>query len=267
MKFWLRTLLLAVAFVALSKHAGAAPSTSTTQSTKTVQSSHPSYVARVTNGRLVSISLQPQELKLDMNAANSIASETGDFKPARYSFPGSHVPQTLLSHLTEIYAYDRRRDVPIVSSGGDWVVAEYFLAGSHVPVSRFELLGKQVRRQEQLDRTGRTVKIIVVGWTRASAMHDDGNSEVSALDEHPVWMRVFKVQPGGGKQLVALAWRKTHFSSTPDTYDEPKDNELAYGLPNEVVKWRTMEEFVRAQHIDLEARSLAGNPRQQQARI
>ncbi|GJH07182.1 hypothetical protein CBA19CS11_00110 [Caballeronia novacaledonica] len=267
MKFWLKALLLAVAFIALSKHAGAAPSTSTAQSIRTVQSSHPSYVARVAHGRLISISLQPQELKLDMNVANSIASETGDFKPARYSFPSAQVPQTLLSHLTEIYAYARRRDVPIVSSGGDWVVAEYFLAGSHIPVSRFELLGKRVRRQEQLDRTGRTVRTIIVGWTRASAMHDDESSDVSTLDEHPVWMRVFKVQPGGGKQLVALAWRKTRFSSTPDTYDAPNDNELAYGLPNGVVKWRTMEEFARAEHIDLDARSLDGNPRRQQARM
>ncbi|WP_157694745.1 hypothetical protein [Caballeronia fortuita] len=72
-----------------------------------------------------------------MSVANSIKSETGEFKPARYSFPAARVPQTLLTHLTGIYGYERRRDVPIVSTGGDWVIAEYFRAGSHVPVSRF----------------------------------------------------------------------------------------------------------------------------------
>lgn len=232
-----------------------------------VQSSHPPYVASVANGRLVSITLPPQQLKLDMNAANSIASETGDFKPARYAFPDARVPQSLLSHLTGIYAYDRRRDVPIVSSGGDWVVAEYFRAGSHIPVSRFQLLGKQVRRQEQLDRDGRTVRIVEVGWARASATGESDGAELSALDEHPAWLRVFKVLPGGKRQLVALAWRKTRFTTAPDTYDEPKDGELAYGLPNGVVKWHSMREFARAENIDLDASSLAGSSRRQSARM
>jgi hypothetical protein len=265
MKHWHTVLLLSVAFFAAPKHSGATTQASTPQPTRTVQSSHPPYVASVASGRLISISLPPQQLKLDMNAANSIASETGDFKPARYAFPHAHVPQALLSHLTGIYAYDRRRDVPIVSSGGDWIIAEYFRAGSHVPVSRFQLLGKQVRRQEHLDQAGRTVKIIEVGWARASAMGESDGSELSVRDEHPAWIRVFKVLPGGKRQLVALAWRKTRFTTAPDTYDEPKDSELAYGLPNGVVKWHSMREFSRAENIDLDARSLAGNPRQQQA--
>lgn len=261
MKFWHIGLLLTAALIATSKHSGATTLTSNPRLTRTVQSVHPPYVAIVANGRLISISLPPQQLKLDMNAANSIASETGDFKPARYAFPDAQVPQSLLSHLTGIYGYDRRRDVPIVSSGGDWVIAEYFRAGSHIPVSRFQLLGKQVQRQEQLDQAGKTVKIIEVGWARASSMGDSDGSELSALDEHPAWIRVFKVLPGKKRQLIALAWRKTRFTSAPDTYDEPKDGELAYGLPNGVAKWHTMPEFARAENIDLDARSLAGNPR------
>jgi hypothetical protein len=236
-------------------------SPSMASSTHTVQSSNPPFIATVAAGKLVSINLQPAALKLDMNAANTIRSETGDFKPARYFFPNADVPQTVLSHLTGIYGYDRRRDAPIVSSGGDWVIAEFFPAGSHIPTARFQLLGRQVQRQEQLDRAGRTIGIVVVGWARPSAMDDDAPSDLAALDDHPAWIRVFKVLPGNRKQLVALAWRKQRFSTAPDTYDAPSDSDLAYGVPNGVVKWRSQAEFVRAQHIDLDARSLAGGQR------
>lgn len=267
MKFFAIGLSLITAFIVIGEPACATSAMSATPSIRTVQSSHPPYVADVANERLISIRLQPQALKLDMNAVNSIKSEAGDdFKPARYTFPAAHVPRSVLSHLSGIYGYDRRRDVPIVSSGGDWVIAEYFRAGSHIPVTRFQLLGKQVQRQEQLDQAGRTVRLIVVGWARASD-RDDEASDLSRLGEHPAWIRVFDVLPGGKKQLVALAWRKTRFQSAPDTYDAPKDNELAYGLPNGLVKWQTMEQFTRAEHIDLDARSLAGNPRRQPSRM
>lgn len=132
-------------------------------SVSTIDSSTPAYSAQVDGTRLVKIAMPPKELKLDMNAANSIRSETGDFKPARYSFPAAVVPRTALTHLQSIYHYDRRRDVPIVSSGGDWVIAEHFAANSHIPTSRFRLLGVIVQRQEQLDSSGRIRKIVLVG--------------------------------------------------------------------------------------------------------
>ncbi|WP_244848008.1 hypothetical protein [Caballeronia sp. SL2Y3] len=225
---------------------------------KTVQSSHPPYVANVADGHLLSIALPPMRLRLDMNAANSIRSETGDFKPARYSFPEARVPQSVLSSLTDIYRYDRRRDVPIVSSGGDWVIAEYFRAGSHVPVVRFQLLGKQVQRQEVLDRTGKAVEIVTVGWTSSTAKDDEDTTEPSTVDTHPAWIRVFKVSPAGQKTLVALAWRKTRFLVAPDRYATPEDTELVFGLPDGKSKWRTKAEFLKACNIDLDAKSLGG---------
>ncbi len=132
---------------------------------------NPPYVANVAHGELISVAMPPRLLKLDMNDHNAVRSETGDYKPARYSFPAAHVPERTLHRLTDLYGYDRRRDVPIVSSGGDWVMAEYFLAGSHVPVARFQMLGKHVQRQEQLDRAGRTVRTIAIGWEDSSGAH------------------------------------------------------------------------------------------------
>jgi hypothetical protein len=225
---------------------------------KTVESSRPPYVAKTVGNLLTSITLPPKLLRLDMNAENSIASETGDFKPARYSFPDTVVPQSVLGDLTRIYRYDRRRDVPIVSSGGDWVVAEYFMAGSHVPVSRFRLLGRQVQRQEVLDGAGRTIRIIAIGWARPSTEDEDETTSMSALGEHPAWIRVFKVSPVGKKTLVALAWRRQGFPAAPATYDEPDDRLLMFGLPDGTVKWHTKAEFLKAQDIDLNAQRLLG---------
>ena len=227
-------------------------------SIKTVESSRPPYVARTAGDALISITLPPKLLGLDMNVENSIASETGDFKPARYSFPGTAVPQSVLHDLTRIYRYDRRRDVPIVSSGGDWVIAEYFAANSHVPASRFRLLGKQVQRQELLDRAGRTIRIITIGWARRSTAEDDETTNMSELGEHPAWIRVFKVSPAGKKTLVALAWRRKGFATVPETYDEPDEELLMFGLPDGTVKWRTKAEFLKAQDIDLNAAKLLG---------
>ncbi|WP_176057182.1 hypothetical protein [Paraburkholderia sp. BCC1876] len=252
------------AYLAIGALAGflAAPCGSASQraepALKTVESSRPPYVARIAGTALISIALPPMLLRLDMNAENSIASETGDFKPARYSFPDAAVPQSVLRDLTRIYSYDRRRDVPIVSSGGDWVIAEYFVAGSHVPMSRYRLLGKQVQRQEQLDRTGRTTRIIAIGWARSSTAEDDETADMSKLGEHPVWIRVFKVSPAGKKSLVALAWRRQGFTAAPAIYDEPDDKSLMFGLPDGTVKWHTKAEFLKAQDIDLNARRLSG---------
>jgi hypothetical protein len=226
---------------------------------KTVESSRPPYVAKIAGGALISIALPPKLLPLDMNAENSIASETGDFKPARYYFPDTVVPQQVVHNLARIYRYNRRRDVPIVSSGGDWVIAEYFMAGSHIPVSRFRLLGRQVQRQEQLDRVGRTIKIIAVGWARQSTQDGDEDTNMSELGAHPAWIRVFKVSSAGTKTLVALAWRRNRFAEAPATYDEPDDNELVFGLPDGTVKWRTKAEFLKAQNIDLNAKRLWGS--------
>ncbi|MBC8732863.1 hypothetical protein [Paraburkholderia sp. UCT2] len=227
-------------------------------SIKTVESSQPPYVARTAGNALISITLPPKLLRLDMNAENSIASETGDFKPARYFFPGTAVPKSVLHDVARIYRYDRRRDVPIVSSGGDWVIAEYFMAGSHVPTSRFRLLGKQVQRQEQLDRAGRTIRIIAIGWARPSTADDDETTDMSALGEHPAWIRVFKVSTTGKKTLVALAWRRKVFTVAPATFDEPDDKALIFGLPDGTAKWRIKAEFLKAQDIDLNAKRLSG---------
>ncbi|MFM0050948.1 hypothetical protein [Caballeronia grimmiae] len=256
-----KTLLSAIAMLLPALTANASASSRDTIPVKTVESSHPPYVAKIAGGRLISIALQPRQLPLDMSAANSIKSETGDFKPARYSFPDAAVPQSVLSHMPAIYRYDRRRDVPIVSSGGDWVIAEYFRAGSHVPVSRFQLLGKQVQRQELLDGSGKAVEVIVVGWAPRTANDDEQATDPSALGDHPAWIRVFKVTPSGKKTLVALASRNTRFSVAPDTYDAPRDDELVFGLPNGQSKWRTKAEFFEACRIDLDARSLAGASR------
>ncbi|CAM2195979.1 conserved protein of unknown function [Paraburkholderia kururiensis] len=224
---------------------------------KTIESSSPPWYARVTDEALISITLSPRLLRLDMNAANSIRAEASDFKPARYSFPGVTVPRSVLHDLTRIYSYGRRRDVPIVSSGGDWVIAEYYMAGSHVPASRFRLLGKQVQRQEQLDRTGHAVKIIDIGWAPRTASDDD-SVDTSTLGDHPAWIRVFRVSPSGKKTLVALAWRTKGFPTAPDTDVMPDDNDLIFGLPDGTVKWHTKNDFLSANDIDLSARRLSG---------
>ena len=226
-------------------------------SSKIVESLHPPYVASVSGDVLTRIDLSPLSLKLDMNARNSIRSETGDYKPARYSFPDAHVSRALLHRLSDVYQYDRRRDVPIVSSGGDWVIAEYLRAGSHVPVCRFELLGEKVLRQEQLDPTGRVNRIIVIGWAPASAKEDDAQVDSLALGEHPAWIRVFDVSRSGTKRLVALAWRKTPSATAPA---EPKGDELAFGPSAGIVKWRDKAAFLKAWNIDADARCLSGKP-------
>jgi hypothetical protein len=225
--------------------------------TKIVESSNPPYVASVAKGEIVSIALRAQLLKRDMNARNSIRSETGSFKPARYSFPDAHVPESALKHLTDIYKYDRRRDVPLVSSGGNWVLAEYFKAGSNTPVARFQMLGKHVQRQEQLDN-GRVVQSIVVGWSPNTSTAENEPSPRADLGEHPAWIRVINVAPTGKRTLVALAWRKSATPHATTSMEAPKDSELLYGVPNGVVKWQTKAEFVKANGIDLEAKGLSG---------
>lgn len=247
----------ALASLVISLCAFAPPRAET--SIKTVESSHPPYVARISGDALISISLPPKLLPLDMNAENAIASETGDFKPARYSFPDTVVPQEVVHNLARIYRYNRRRDVPIVSSGGDWVIAEYFKAGSHIPVSRFRLLGRHVQRQEQLDRFGRVTGIIAVGWARQSTQDGDEDADMSDLGPHPAWIRVFKVSSAGKKTLVALAWCRKRFVEAPVSTDEPDDNELVFGLPDGTVKWNTKAGFLKAQNIDLNAKMLWGS--------
>jgi hypothetical protein len=258
MKFRLKTCIVIGALASVLTPPSASASPQAEPFIKTVESSRPPYIAKSAGNTLISIVLSPKLLRLDMNSENAIASETGDFKPARYSFPDALVPQLVLHDLTRIYRYDRRRDVPIVSSGGDWVIAEYFKAGSHIPVSRFRFLGKQVQRQEQLDRAGRTTRIIAIGWASQSTEEDDEVTNVSALGEHPAWIRVFKVSTGGKKTLVALAWRRKGFASEPATYEEPDDKLLMFGQPDGTVKWRTKEEFLKAQDIDLNAKRLSG---------
>ncbi|KIG04007.1 hypothetical protein [Caballeronia concitans] len=246
--------------VALSSIAACAFAASgTARIVETIESTHPPYFAKVSDGQVVSVALQPQALPRDMNPSNSIRSETGDFKPARYAFPGARVPKSVLTRLTDIYRYDRRRDVPIVSSGGDWVIAEYFRAGSHVPLARFQLLGKEVQRQERLDRTGKAVEVIVVGWAPAASTEDDDKTDPGTLGEHPAWIRVFKLSTAGKRTLVALAWRKKAFIAAPDRYDAPDERDLVFGLPSGVAKWPTEEAFLKAEHIDLNAASLTGH--------
>jgi hypothetical protein len=201
----------------------------------------PPYTSSVVHGELVSIALPPPLLKLDMNASNAIRSETGDYKPARYSFPAAHVPERAPHRLTDLYRYDRRRDVPIVSSGGDWVIAEYYLAGSHIPVARFQMLGKHVQRQEQLDRAGRTVRTIAIGWEDESGAH-------------PTWIRVLDAN----HKLIAMAWRTRAFTQAPDENDVPDDSDLAFGIPDRAIKWHSKAAFVAAFDIDLDARGLSG---------
>ncbi|PCE22651.1 hypothetical protein BWP39_23515 [Paraburkholderia acidicola] len=255
MNFRQKAFFVVSALASLMISPGAFASSRAELPVKTIQSSRPPYIARISGDTLISISLPPKLLALDMNAENSIASETGDFKSARYAFPNTVVPQEVVHNLARIYRYDRRRDVPIVSSGGDWVIAEYFKAGSHVPVARFRLLGRHVQRQEQLDRSGRTIKVIAIGWARQSAQDDD-DSDASDLGDRPAWIRVFKVSPAGKRTLVALAWRRKRFVEAPSTTDQPDDNELAFGLPDGTVKWTTKAAFLKAQNIDLNAKML-----------
>ena len=225
--------------------------------TETIESSSPPWFAKTTGGALISVTLPPKLLPLDMNAANSIKAEAGGFKPVRYSFPDATVPRSVLHNLTRVYTYARRRDVPIVSSGGDWVIAEYYRAGSHIPASRFQLLGNQVQRQEQLDRTGRITRIIAIGWAPRTALDDD-TIDTSKLGDCPAWIRVFTVSPSGKKTLTALAWRTKRFTSASAADIAPDDKDLVFGLPDGSVKWNTKKAFLTANDIDLDARGLSG---------
>jgi hypothetical protein len=227
-------------------------------SVTTIDSPNPVYFAQVDGTRLLAITVPPKELNLDMNAVNSIRSETGDFKQARYYFPNSVVPRTALKHLQSIYRYERRRDVPIVSSGGDWVIAEHFEANSHIPTCRFRLLGSRVQRQEQLDSSGRVTKVILVGWAPAQSVEDEDVSDPSSLGQYPGWIRVFKVSAGGRKMLVALAWRRQGLEALKSTSEAPDDSELQFGLPDGTVRWHSMAAFAEANDIDLLATRLLG---------
>ena len=242
---------LTAAIVTLTAYAAQA-------SVSTIDSSSPAYFAQVDGTRLLAITVPPKELDRDMNAANSIRSETGDFKPARYHFPNSVVPRTTLKHLQSIYRYERRRDVPIVSSGGDWVIAEHFSANSHIPTCRFRLLGSRVQRQEQLNSSGRVTKIILIGWAPAQSTKDEDITDSSGLGQDPAWIRVLKVTPEGREMLVALAWRRQGLKALKSTFDEADNNDLEFGLPNGAVRWHTMAAFAEANDIDLSATSLSG---------
>jgi hypothetical protein len=213
--------------------------------------------ARVLIGFIEQHTLPPTLLPLDMNAANSIKAEAGGFKPTRYSFPDATVPRSVLHNLTRVYAYDRRRDVPIVSSAGDWVIAECYPAGSHIPCSRFRLLGDQVQRQEEFDRTGRTIKIVAIGWAPRT-VPDDDTVDTSELGEHPAWIRVFSVSPSGRKTLVAIAWRTKRFATASAADGAPDDKDLVFGLPDGEVRWQAKNAFLKANNIDLGARRLTG---------
>lgn len=222
-----------------------------------INSSHPPYFAEVDGDRLLSLTIDPAQLGLDMNSENSIRSETNALKPARYHFPNAVVPRTVLSHLKDVYRYDRRRDVPIVSSSGDWVIAEYFRANSHIPMARFRLLGNTVQRQEQLDSSGRVRRIVLVGWApRNSSEDDEQSNDASPLGDHPAWIRVLAVSTTGQKTLVAVAWKNKIGTSAVQSTDEPKSSDLYFGLPDGTRRWHSMDEFAKSQGIDLRAESL-----------
>lgn len=228
-------------------------------SPETIESSHPPYIARVDGDRLLSITVEPRQLAMDMNPRNSIKSETNSFKPARYRFPNANVPRSVLKHLADVYRYDRRRDVPIVSSGGNWVIAEYFRANSHVPLVRFRLLGKTVQRQEQLDSSGKVTGIVMVGWAPRNSIEDEEESDnASALGEHAAWIRVLKVSATGKKTPVAVAWKAAGGAVSSSTDDEPQESDLHFGRPDGTRRWRSMSEFTRSLGIDLHAESLSG---------
>lgn len=193
-----------------------------------------------------------------MNPENSVRSETNAYKPARYHFTSATVPRATLSHLKEVYRYDRRRDVPIVSTAGDWVIAEYFKANSHIPTVRFRLLGNNVQRQEQLDASGRTVKIVLIGWSPRNSTEDDVHPDSSMmLGDHPAWIRVLKVSADGHKTIVAIAWKAKRSKGSVITDDEPKYSDLYYGLPDGTRRWQSIDEFANSQRIDLHAEGLS----------
>lgn len=224
-----------------------------------IESTRPPYIARVDGDRLLSITVDPRQLAMDMNPRNSIKSETNVFKPARYRFPNAIVPRSVLKHLPNVYRYDRRRDVPIVSSGGDWVIAEYLRANSHVPLVRFRLLGKKVQRQEQLDSSGKVTRIVMVGWAPRNSFEDDAQSgNASELGEHPAWIRVVNVSATGKKTPVAVAWKAAGGAVSSSTGEEPQESDLHFGRPDGTRRWQSMSEFTRSLGIDLYAESLSG---------
>lgn len=226
----------------------------------TIESTHPMYFAKVDGEQVISVEMPPRQLALDMNPENSVKSEAGGgYKPARYYFPHTHVPRSVLAHLEKIYTYNRRRDVPIVSSSGDWVIAEYYRANSHIPTSRFRLLGKMVQRQEQLDFAGRVTKIVLIGWAPRNSTEDQEQpSDVSVLGKHPAWIRVLRVSPSGKKTLIAAAWKVEPTLTSASADEAPKDRDLVFGVPNGTLRWRSMVDFARSQGVDLHAESLAG---------
>ena len=251
-------LLLAGLIVSLSFPSDGLALPSPAPQAKAFESSSPPFYASYENNTVLSITLAPRLLTLDMNEANSIASETGSFKPARYSFPNAAVPTSVFHDLKRIYSYDRRRDVPIVSSGGDWIVSEYFEAGRHTPQCRFHLLGKRVERQEQLDSRGNTVRIIAIGWTPDVTNADEVQITKPEAHGHPVWMRVFSISRTGNKSLIAVAWTREALSPKGLSDMEPREEDLVFGSPDGVEKWKTKAAFVRRFAIDLDASALRG---------
>lgn len=233
--------------------------TTATPSPEFVESSHPPFFAQAEGDRLLSLTVDPRQLALDMNQDNSIRSETNDYKPARYHFPNTIVRRSVLKNLKDVYRFDRRRDVPIVSSGGDWVIAEYFRANSHVPSARFRLLGERVQRQDQLDSAGKITGIVLVGWAPRNSTDDDEQSESTlAPVEHAAWIRVLKVSATGKKTLAAVAWKAGNSAVPASTDDAPMGRDLVFGRPDGTVRWHSMDEFTKSMGIDLNAKSLSG---------
>ncbi|WP_156967194.1 hypothetical protein [Paraburkholderia ferrariae] len=248
------TFILAIISLGISNQASATP--------EIIESSKPPYFAKIEGPRLVSLTIEPRQLALDMNAENSIRSETNDFKPARYYFPNSLVPRSILSHLSGVYGYARRRDVPIVSSGGDWVISEFFPANSHIPLARFRLLGGKVQRQEQLDSSGKVTKIVLVGWApKGSVVDAEQRDNTAPLGEHAAWIRVLNVSPTGKTTLVAMAWKASGAIGSTKMDDDPKESELYFGLPDGTRRWNSMDEFARSTGVDLRAEILSGRIR------
>ncbi|WP_176318044.1 hypothetical protein, partial [Burkholderia vietnamiensis] len=105
-------------------------------------------------------------------------------------------------------------------------------------------LGKSVERQEQLDFSGKVVKIILIGWAPRNSTEDEERvPDLSVLGEHPAWIRVLRVTPDGRKTLVAEAWKATDVPFDAPTDSEPKASDLYFGLPNGARRWRSIADF------------------------
>jgi hypothetical protein len=222
------------------------------------ESTRPAYVARIRDdGSIASITMRPIALPLDMNAANSIKGETGDYKPVTYRFGAGVLSRRSLSRIDKVYSVERIRAVPIVSSGGDWVVAEFFGAGSHTPRFRYEMLGSAVKRQYVLDRQGRVIRIADVGWQTDNA--DPARSGL-VVGTHPSWIRVFDVNKKGRPKLVAAAWTNDVRERTSDDAS-PMLRDLRFGDANGKPIWPDQPRFEAALGLDFSAKAVVAEHR------